>query len=293
MVGNGAPCGALSRAPCGRPGFCGVRRNDGGAIIGGDPEAAAVHWYRDPLPTNCVADEVCGEREARTGHNLAVFYYGCSFDCLYCQNWQHKQWPHDQQFSSARDLVAAVRADTTCVCYFGGDPTPHLEHSLEAARLARSRKDLRVCWETNGSMDPSLLERVARMALETGGTIKVDFKALDPVLHRALCGVPNKQVLETVRLLASMRQRRPGPPLLTVSTLLVPGYVVAEEVSAVSGFLASLGRDIPYRLLCFSPQYAMADLPTTSAEEARGALAAARRGGLVNVSLGNAHLLRG
>ncbi len=272
-------------------GFCGVRRHEGGRLIGGDPTGATVHWYRDPLPTNCVADWVCGERDATRGHNLAVFYYGCSFDCLFCQNWQHKQWPNGHAARSAEELAAAVRPDTACICYFGGDPTPHLPHSLEAAELARTRHNVRICWETNGSMERPLLEQMMHLALETGGTIKVDLKAFDPTIHRALCGVPNARVLETVAFLAKSRRQRRFPPILVVSTLLIPGYVTPDEVAAIASFLATLGVDIPYRLLCFSPQYAMSDLPTTSVDHARGALAAAKAAGLTSVSAGNVHLI--
>ena len=68
-------------------GYCGVRRNEEGRIIGGDAESAAVQWYHDTLPTNCVADWVC-PASGSAGHpsftdtkgpeygytNLAVFY---------------------------------------------------------------------------------------------------------------------------------------------------------------------------------------------------------------------------
>jgi pyruvate formate lyase activating enzyme len=285
-------CANRCRLAPGETGFCGVRRNRAGSLAGGDPAGAAVHWYRDALPTNCVADEVCGERGTTGGHNLAVFYYGCSFDCLYCQNWQHKQWPRGQPLASAHDLAEAVDPDTACICYFGGDPTPHLPHSIDASVAALSRKPLRLCWETNGSMQPPLLERIAALALESGGTIKVDCKAWNPTLHRAMCGVSNEQVLETIRYLASLRRERPNPPLLAVSTLLVPGYVTTDEVADIAAFLASLADDIPYRLLCFAPQYAMRDLPATSADHARRATAASRHAGLREQSLGNVHLLR-
>lgn len=285
-------CANRCRLLPGERGFCGVRRNHEGSLIGGDPGGAAVHWYRDQLPTNCVADEVCGERQATTGHNLAVFYYGCSFDCLYCQNWQHKHWPRGQPLASALDLAEAVNSDTACICYFGGDPTPHLLHSVAASGAARTRRRVRLCWETNGSMQRPLLEEIASLALDTGGTIKVDCKAWDRTLHRALCGVGNEQVFETIRYLCSLRERRPVPPLLAVSTLLVPGYVTPEEVAQIAAFLASLADDIPYRLLCFAPQYAMGDLPTTSEDHARRALAAAKLAGVRASSLGNVHLLR-
>jgi len=88
----------------GAAGYCSVRRNEGGRLVGGDEAPAAVSWYRDPLPTNCVADWVCpastaagypeftDTRQAEYGHhNLAVFYEACSFDCLFCQNWHFKQ----------------------------------------------------------------------------------------------------------------------------------------------------------------------------------------------------------
>jgi pyruvate formate lyase activating enzyme len=287
-----ARCANRCRLLPGECGFCGIRQNQDGVLVGGDATGAAVHWHRDPLPTNCVADQVCGERNSTTGHNLAVFYYGCSFDCLYCQNWQHKTWPRGQRLRSADALAAAVTPDTACICYFGGDPTPHLPHSVSASLAARDRWSVRLCWETNGSMQRPLLENIASLALQSGGTIKVDCKAWDPALHRAMCGVGNGQVLETIRYLADRRAERPEPPLLAVSTLLVPGYVTPDEVAGIATFLVSLGDDIPYRLLCFAPQYAMGDLPRTSADHARRALAAARQAGLRAPSLGNVHLLR-
>jgi pyruvate formate lyase activating enzyme len=43
----------------GQRGYCGVRRNENGHLMGGTPKEAVVSWYYDPLPTNCVADWVC------------------------------------------------------------------------------------------------------------------------------------------------------------------------------------------------------------------------------------------
>ncbi|MHC4401867.1 MAG: radical SAM protein, partial [Planctomycetota bacterium] len=80
-------------------GYCGIRRAVEGRLVGGDSAGAAVTWYRDPLPTNCVADWVCPASTAagyteftdtedaeRGYHNLAVIYEACSFNCLFCQN---------------------------------------------------------------------------------------------------------------------------------------------------------------------------------------------------------------
>ncbi len=82
-------------------------------------------------------------------------------------------------------------------------------------------------------------------------------------------------------------------PLVIASTLLVPGYVEADQVGQIARFIASINPRIPYALLAFAPQFYMSDLPRTSARHAREAEAAARAAGLVNVRVGNRHLLGG
>jgi pyruvate formate lyase activating enzyme len=194
------------------------------------------------------------------------------------------------------ELLDAVDRRTACICYFGGDPTPQMVHSLRVARAARKRRGngiLRICWETNGAMPAAAARAMAEMALESGGVIKIDLKARDRALHRALCGTDNRQTWRNVRMLAGMASRRPEIPLLVVSTLLVPGYVDAEEVGAIASAVAAQDPLTPYALLAFHPCFMMNDLPTTSRPEAERALAAARAAGLSRVRLGNEHLLRG
>jgi pyruvate formate lyase activating enzyme len=132
---------------------------------------------------------------------------------------------------------------------------------------------------------------MAALSLKSGGCIKFDLKAGDEKLHIALCGVSNQRTLENFAHLANLIPQRPEPPLLIASTLLVPGYVDAQEVSRIACFIASLDRNIPYALLAFYPQFEMTDLPTTSRSHAEECLAAAREAGLNRVRVGNLHLL--
>jgi pyruvate formate lyase activating enzyme len=140
-------------------------------------------------------------------------------------------------------------------------------------------------------MHPALLRQAAELSLASGGCIKVDLKAHNEPLHLALCGVSNKRTLENFRLLAQYAERRPSPPLLVESTLLVPGYVDRQEVSAIAAFIASLNPAIPYALLGFKPQFTMRDLPPASRRHALECLETARGEGLRNVRVGNLHLL--
>jgi pyruvate formate lyase activating enzyme len=151
---------------------------------------------------------------------------------------------------------------------------------------------LRICWETNGSVSRRYLKEMVAIALESGGCIKFDLKAWDDPLHRALCGVSNRSTLANFEYLSGWISRRPDPPLLVAATLLVPGYVDADQVGKIAAFLARLTPDIPYALLAFHPAFEMTDLGTTTRREAESALAAAKDAGLTCVRLGNVHLLR-
>ena len=277
----------------GERGYCGLRTVTAGRLVhlAGTPERGLLHWYRDPLPTNCVADWVCAGSHQRGGHNLAVFYASCTADCLYCQNWHFRSMtPEPETTISATELAAVANERTFCVCYFGGDPASQLPHALAASRLLAQR-GVRICWETNGTMHPKLLDVAVQFALESGGCIKFDLKAFDDGLHLALTGISNRRTLENFGRAARRVGERPEPPLVIASTLLVPGYIDAAEVRQLAGFIASFDRRIPYALLGFTPQFYMADLPCTSARQAEAAEAAARAAGLVNVRVGNRQVL--
>ncbi|MCP4541132.1 MAG: radical SAM protein [Chloroflexi bacterium] len=277
----------------GERGYCGLRTVRGGRLLhlAGTPARGLLHWYRDPLPTNCVADWVC-EGGRHTGcHNLAVFYQSCTANCLFCQNWHFRQVsPMTSTTVSARELASAANAYTFCVCYFGGDPASQMPHALAASKYLAGQ-GVRVCWETNGLMHPKLLDAAVKYAVQTGGCIKFDLKAFDEELHLALTGISNYRVKENFMRAAQRHGERPDLPLVVASTLLVPGYVDAEQVGKIARFIAALNPHIPYALLAFAPNFYIGDLPCTSARHAQDAEAAAREAGLLNVRVGNRHLL--
>lgn len=291
----------------GRWGYCGLRTQREGFLKGVSAGEGNVSWYYDGLPTNCVADWVCpggtGAGHPKFAHhpgpeygfkNLAVFYHGCSFDCLFCQNWTHRERVWDRKRVSPEELAQDVDDRTSCVCYFGGDPTPQLPHSIESSKRALERvkgRILRICWETNGSMNPDLLEEMTDLSLTSGGCIKFDIKAWNDSLHTALCGISNKRTKENFERVARRVKERPDPPLLIASTLLVPGYIDEEEVRNISKWIASLNPEIPYALLAFYPQFFFKDLLTTSRELAFRCKERAEGEGLRRVRIGNLHLL--
>ena len=296
-------------------GYCGVIVNRNGRLentVG--PGKAVVHWYLDPHPTNCVAEPVCPATTSRGYpkytlsegveygyYNLAVFFGGCNLDCLYCQNWEHRFMPLkiEQRFvRSVDELVeAAMNPRVTCICYFGGDPGPHIIYAIQASRTIAKKVEKentikRICWETNGLENPAIMKEMARLSLITGGIVKIDFKAWTPSIYRALTGIDGvERVKENVKLVAEMMDNRLDIPLLVVSTLLVPGYVDEYEVEKIAGYLAELNPNIPYVLLAFHPDHRLRDLPPTSNRHALNAYKIAKEKGLKEVYIGNIFLL--
>ena len=293
----------------GERGFCGRFENRGGRLRAttGHIHIAAVSFYHDALPTNCVADWVCpGGTGAGYPHfahrkgpefgykNLAVFYQTCNFDCLFCQNW-HFRDAATHRNHTAEEVADAVDARTSCICFFGGDPTPNLLHSLAVARAARSknRPILRICWETNGAMHPAALRKILTVALETGGCVKFDLKFFSEPLNIALCGATNRRTLENFRMAVQFAKEagRKEPPLVVASTLLVPGYTDTKELEGLAAFIAQCDPQTPWALLAFHPDFLMRDLPTTSHAHAEVALQIAAAHNIKNARIGNLHLL--
>jgi pyruvate formate lyase activating enzyme len=307
---QGIPCKICvheCRIPESGMGYCGLRRNEGKKLTGVSPDEGKLSWYHDPLPTNCVGDWVCpggtgaGYPEyaycpgPEHGYkNLAVFFHACSFNCLFCQNWHFREETLTARKRNVKELVDDVDKETACICHFGGDPTPQLPFAIRASRLALEQKRnriLRICWETNGSMHPGLLDQMTELALSSGGCIKFDLKAWDDNLHIALTGNTNKRTLENFARAGEKIGLRPVPPLLIANTLLVPGYIDEAEIRRIARFVASIDPDIPYSLLAFHPHFYMSDMPLTEKVLAMRCLEAAREAGLENVRIGNVHLL--
>jgi len=312
---NGKRCGLCvndCRIPEGGKGYCGLVVNKDGKLVrlAGTPQKGLLDWYYDPLPTNCVAWFVCpgctGSGYPKYAYkpgpehgysNLAVFYGACTFDCLFCQNWTYRELTSRlKPLVSAEELASKVTRRVSCICYFGGDPSPQMPHALMTSKLAIERAKkwngiMRICWESNGTMNWNLLKQAAKLSLESGGCIKFDIKAWTESLNIALTGVTNRQTLENFKKLGKYIEKRPDPPFLVASTLLIPGYIDEEEVRQIASFIADIDPNIPYTLLAFYPQYFMTNLPTTSKRHAERCLEVAKKEGLTRVRIGNIHLL--
>ncbi len=295
--------------------YCGLRnvqKNQSSELPFPSKTKGYIHGYVDPNPTNCCNSWFCPAGTSRGypeysvtkgpeygTYSYAAFLYGCTYDCLFCQNWSHKkirrQHLHDV------DILASLiykNKNITCLCFFGGTPEAQLPFSINLAneiinkiKNNGEKRIFRVCWEWNGSGNRDLVEECMKIALKTGGNIKFDLKSFNEKLNLALCGVSNKRTLDNFKFLAeNYFGIRKDLPEMSACTLMVPGYVNYEEIEKITEFIKDLNIKIPYSLLVFHGDYQMRDLPITPKEEALKCLEVAKKY-LQHVNLGNRFLL--
>lgn len=250
----------------------------------GKPKYGNLSYYEDPLPTNCCNAWFCKGSKLR-GTNLAVFYYGCNFDCLFCQNWSHKNV--NISLVEIEELLTILnRERIKCICHFGGSPEPQLPFALKFSRKALEiRNDLMICWEWNGSGNTSLALKAAELSSISNGTVKFDLKAWNEFLHILLTGRSKERAKKNFEKIGEK-----FPEVLSATTLLVPYYVDEEEIEGIASFVASINENIPYSLLVFHPDYRLRDLPITPKEQVFNCYKAAKKH-LKRVNIGNLHLL--
>lgn len=267
----------------GKKGYCGLRRNQNGRII--QPIGGVLFTYYDLLPTNCCASWFCpGSKEV--GYNLSVFPFGCSFDCIFCQNYEHKFI--EMGDCVTEEILVHMAEKAICICVFGGTPEPQLPFLLKASEKILENMQIRICWEWNGTGNSKLVKKAAEYSCNSDGVIKFDLKAFDRNLNIALTGRPNDRTLQNFRMISENFQKK---DLLTATTLLVPGYIDTKEIEGIVRFISDLNPDIPYSLLAFHPDFKMNDMPVTDRKTAFECYKVAKKY-LNNVNIGNIHILK-
>ncbi len=294
----------------GNLGYCGIRTNIQGSIRNRAKNNGFMHTYLDSLPTNCCNTYFCPagpqghtSRYSYTDgpeygyYNLASFLYGCNFSCLGCQNDQHRNISTAEEYSVEKFVhQIEINPKISCVCFFGGSPEPQLPFAIRAARKAlasvkESKRLLRICWEWNGSGNEKLAQSAVKLSLNSGGNAKFDLKYYSQTLSLVISGVDNRQSFRNFEnCFNKFYSSRPDYPLLSATTLLIPGYISLDEIEKITSFLSLLDRSIPYSLLIFHPDSFLSDLPVTPRKQVEKSFEVATKY-LDNVHIGNKHLL--
>ena len=102
----------------------------------------------------------CGVKEAKISSELvpshAIFFEGCNFHCIYCQNWDISQAKGNGRWIPPRKLAKIIdKRNFQDIHFVGGDPIPNTHYILDV--LTECKAEIPVFWNSNMYMTESVM----------------------------------------------------------------------------------------------------------------------------------------
>ena len=91
--------------------------------------------------------------------SYTIFFSGCTFNCVFCQNWDISQYPEAGIYVEPRvmaKLIEQRKNNIKNLNWVGGEPTPNLPYILEV--LSYSSVNLPVIWNSNMYMSEETMK---------------------------------------------------------------------------------------------------------------------------------------
>ncbi|MBR3569692.1 MAG: AmmeMemoRadiSam system radical SAM enzyme [Oscillibacter sp.] len=239
----------------GQTGYCRARGNRGGAIVslnyGKISSIALDPIEKKPLRRFCPGSKI-----------LSVGSFGCNLRCPFCQNHaismtgaEGADAPYLSPDALAEQAARLRTLGNVGAAYTYNEPLIGYEYVRDCAEEIRKRGMVNVL-VSNGTIS----ETPWRELLPLLDAANLDLKGFSAEWYRKLGGD-----LETVK--RSIVLAAEAGCHVEVTTLLVTGENDgAEEIAALSEWLASVDPAIPLHLSRFFPRYRVADKPPTPVE---------------------------
>jgi len=242
-------CPHCCKIPPDKKGRCGVRHNQNGTLIAKN-YGRVTGMALDPIEKKPLYHFYPGTKI------LSLGSYGCNFHCGFCQNHEISM-----QKAAFRELspeeVAATSSEATSkgnigVAYTYNEPLICYEFVEDCARLIAKQGQKNVL-VTNGFVCSEPLGRL----LPFIHAMNIDLKSIRPAFYREIGG-HLEDVQRTIAFAASRCH-------VEVTTLIISGKNDSpEEMKSLSGWLATINRDIPLHISRFFPAHKLRDIPATS-----------------------------
>lgn len=264
----------------GKRGICGVRENRQGTLYSLVYDKV-ISSNVDPIEKKPLFHFVPGSK------SFSIATVGCNFRCTFCQNFSISQMPHDtgriegHSIPPAQIADLAVKYDCRSIAYTYTEPTIYYELAKDTMLEARKRGLLNV-FVTNGYMSRDMLNDCRGLM----DAANVDLKAFNDHFYLHHCKAKREGVLDTLRYMKELGI------WLEVTTLLIPTLNDnPAEIRELARFIRTdLGKETPWHVSRFYPQYKELDLPPTEIEALRQARGIGMDEGLLYVYTGNVPL---
>lgn len=191
---------------------------------------------------------------------LSAGSFGCNLRCPFCQNagiaaaGPESPAQNCPPEALVQEAVRLRPLGNIGLAYTYNEPLVGYEYVRDCAALAREAHMVNVL-VTNGTIE----EKPWRALLPSIDAVNIDLKGFTERWYRTLGGD-----LETVKRSIALAA---GRCHVEVTTLIVPGENDSEdEMRTLSGWLASVGPEIPLHVSRFFPRHRMTDRPPTPVE---------------------------
>lgn len=270
-------CAHDCRIAEGRFGFCGMRQNLAGKLYT-YAFGAVIAKHVDPIEKKPFYHFLPGTY----AYSIAVM--GCNFRCDFCQNWSISQLSRrdngegEEEFLEPEWFVKkAIQDNCYSIAYTYTEPTIFFEYAYEIARLAKEH-GLYNSFVTNGFMTQKAIEEISPYL----DAANVDLKFFSDESYQKICKGRLRPVLD------SISNFKKAGIWVEVTTLIIPEINDSDkELKAIAEFLAGVGKEIPWHISRFHPDYKRMDSILTPLDTMERAKEIGVQAGLKYVYLGN------
>ncbi len=257
-------------------GICGVNRNIGSAVeclVYGYPSAVAV----DPIEKKPLYHFLPNTKA------FSIGTVGCNFRCPFCQNWRISQTSNidkSRYFSPKEIVKLALEYNSDSIAYTYNEPTIFYPYARDISIEAK-KSGIKNIFVTNGYESKEVI-------LDMQGLIdgaNIDLKSFNRDYYRRELGADLNQLLDSIKLF------REVGIWIEITTLIIPTKNDSRgELENIATFIADeLGKDVPWHISAFSPNYKQKSLPRTSVESLKMAYEIGKEAGLYYIYVGNAN----
>jgi len=267
-------CRHRCRLKEGHVGICGVNKNEKGRLknlVYGHPVALHV----DPIEKKPLYHVLPGAEV------LSFGTVGCNFKCPFCQNWDISQTSDINEaieVSPEKMTALALHHHAQGIAYTYNEPTIFYPYAKDVGIRAKEA-GLKNIFVSNGFETPEMIADMASWV----DAANIDLKCWDASYYKKTL----KGELEGVR--DTLKRMVDAGIWVEVTTLIVPEDNDEEaQLEAMARFIADeLGKEVPWHLSAFFPNYKMKDKNATAPEVLLKAKAIGEEAGLRYVYLGN------
>jgi pyruvate formate lyase activating enzyme len=269
-------CGHSCTISPGKRGICGVRENKDGVLYS-LVYGTLIAEHIDPIEKKPFFHVYPGS----TSYSIAAV--GCNFCCDFCQNYEISQMPRLSKTIMGNDVEPAEVVERAkknkcqTIAYTYTEPTIYFEMAYETSKIAREQ-GIENLFVTNGFMTPLAVETISPYLTAAN----VDLKSFRNDFYKQKCGAKLQPVLDCLQKMKQMKI------WVEITTLLIPDLNDSdEELKDIASFIAALGKETPWHISRFHPQFKMLDRAATPVAALQRACEIGKEAGLKYVYTGN------